>query len=55
MEPKDPNFNFKTLYDYLAQRNFVIYPGKLSKYPTFRLGNIGELYEDDIRELMRLL
>jgi 2-aminoethylphosphonate-pyruvate transaminase len=30
----------------------VIYPGKLSKFPTFRLGNIGELYESDIYELV---
>jgi 2-aminoethylphosphonate-pyruvate transaminase len=34
----------------LAERNIVIYPGKLSKAPSFRLGNIGELYPDDMYE-----
>jgi 2-aminoethylphosphonate-pyruvate transaminase len=52
LQPNDPKFNFKTLYDYLAQRNLVIYPGKLSKAPSFRLGNIGEIYPEDIHELI---
>lgn len=52
IQPDHPNFNFKTLYEYLAQRNFVIYPGKLAKLPTFRLGCIGEIYEEDIHALI---
>ena len=31
------------MYDYLAKDNFVIYPGKKTKAPTFRIGSIGEL------------
>lgn len=50
LQPNHPRFNFKTLYDYLAERNIVIYPGKLSKAPSFRLGNIGELYAEDMHE-----
>ena len=50
LQPIHPKFNFKTLYDYLAERNIVIYPGKLSKAPSFRLGNIGELYAEDMYE-----
>jgi 2-aminoethylphosphonate-pyruvate transaminase len=50
MQPNHPKFNFKSLYDFLAERNIVIYPGKLSKAPSFRLGNIGELYADDMYE-----
>lgn len=50
MQPSHPKFNFKSLYDFLAERNIVIYPGKLSKAPSFRLGNIGELYPDDMYE-----
>ncbi|OMJ68358.1 hypothetical protein SteCoe_34215 [Stentor coeruleus] len=50
LQPNHPRFNFKTLYDYLAERNIVIYPGKLSKAPSFRLGNIGELYAQDMHE-----
>jgi len=50
LQPSHPKFNFKVLYDYLAERNIVIYPGKLSKAPSFRLGNIGELYSQDMYE-----
>jgi 2-aminoethylphosphonate-pyruvate transaminase len=30
----------------------VIYPGKLSKVDCFRIGNIGQLYPDDIQTLL---
>ena len=52
LEPKHPRFNFKILYDFLAQNNIVIYPGKLPKVPSFRIGNIGDLDEADMRECM---
>src|SRR3990170_4331803 len=47
--PADPRFDFKTLYDRLAQRGYLIYPGKLTKIDSFRIGCIGRLYEKDIR------
>jgi 2-aminoethylphosphonate-pyruvate transaminase len=46
--PADPRFDFKTLYDRLAQRGYLIYPGKLTKIDSFRIGCIGRLYEKDI-------
>ena len=52
LQPNHPKFNFKTLYDFLAERGIVIYPGKLSKAPSFRLGNIGELYAKDMYECL---
>ena len=52
LEPDHPNYDFKKFYNYLTDREFVIYPGKLSQYPTFRLGNIGEIYESDILALI---
>jgi 2-aminoethylphosphonate-pyruvate transaminase len=55
MQPHHPKFNFQTLYDYLAERGIVIYPGKLSKAPSFRLGNIGELYPEDMYECIEKL
>lgn len=48
LEPKHPKFNFKKMYDYLASRGIVIYPGKLSKAPSFRLGSIGDLHTEDM-------
>lgn len=48
---EDNKFTFKQMYDYVKDRGFAIYPGKLTKVDTFRLGNIGEIYEEDINNL----
>jgi 2-aminoethylphosphonate-pyruvate transaminase len=47
--PTDPRFDFKVLYDKLAERGYLIYPGKLTKIDSFRIGCIGRLSETDIR------
>ncbi|MGQ0570339.1 MAG: 2-aminoethylphosphonate--pyruvate transaminase [Armatimonadota bacterium] len=47
--PADPHFEFKTFYDRLAARGYLIYPGKLTKIDSFRIGCIGRLSEDDMR------
>jgi 2-aminoethylphosphonate-pyruvate transaminase len=47
----DNNFNFNEFYSRLNEKGFVIYPGKLSKTDCFRIGNIGQLFPDDIRNL----
>ena len=47
--PADPRFDFQTFYDQLAANGFVIYPGKLTVAPSFRIGCIGHLNADDMR------
>ena len=47
--PSDPAFEFKTFYDSLRQRGYVIYPGKLTVADSFRIGCIGHVFETDIR------
>ena len=47
--PADPRFDFKVLYDKLAERGYLIYPGKLTKIDSFRIGCIGRLSEADMR------
>lgn len=49
--PDDPKFNFERFYQKLSERGFVIYPGKLSKRDAFRIGNIGQIFPDDISRL----
>ncbi|MGL5330281.1 MAG: 2-aminoethylphosphonate--pyruvate transaminase, partial [Peptostreptococcaceae bacterium] len=44
-------FTFIEMYNYIKERGFAIYPGKLTDVDTFRLGNIGEIYEEDINNL----
>ena len=46
MQPK--NFNFNQFYDALSQKDFLIYPGKLTVADTFRIGCIGNLHEQDM-------
>lgn len=45
------DFSFPKFYQYIKDNGFVIYPGKLTDFDTFRIGNIGEIYESDIRKL----
>ena len=48
----DSSFNFMTFYKAVKERGFVLYPGKISQADTFRIGNIGNVYPDDIRRLL---
>jgi 2-aminoethylphosphonate-pyruvate transaminase len=43
--PRDPNFHFEQFYEALRVRGFTIYPGKLTKRPSFRIGTIGQIDE----------
>ncbi len=46
--PADPNFVFEDLYDRLKDQGYVIYPGKLTVAPSFRIGCIGNLGEAEM-------
>jgi 2-aminoethylphosphonate-pyruvate transaminase len=46
LTPRDANFHFEKFYEALRQKGFAIYPGKLTKRDSFRIGNIGHLNED---------
>ena len=50
--PTDPNYDFDAFYAALKARRFVIYPGKVSDADTFRIGNIGHVFPNDMRELV---
>ncbi len=50
--PDDPKFSFRPFYDAMKARRFVIYPGKVSHAETFRIGTIGHVFPDDIRQLV---
>ncbi|MEI3559122.1 MAG: 2-aminoethylphosphonate--pyruvate transaminase [Akkermansia muciniphila] len=47
----EEDFVFQEFYEALKERGFVIYPGKISEAPTFRIGNIGDVFPDDFRRL----
>ena len=50
--PDHPAFTFDSFYAAMKVRRFVIYPGKVSEADTFRIGTIGHVFPDDIRELI---
>ncbi len=50
--PGHPAFRFDRFYQQLNERGFVIYPGKLSKTDAFRIGNIGQIFPEDVKSLL---
>jgi 2-aminoethylphosphonate-pyruvate transaminase len=41
--PADPRFVFEDFYGGLRARGYLIYPGKLTVAPSFRIGCIGRI------------
>ena len=52
-QPNDPKFNFEKFYNALSEKNFLIYPGKLTVAETFRIGCIGNLDEQDMMDTIK--
>ncbi|MFZ1325870.1 MAG: 2-aminoethylphosphonate--pyruvate transaminase [Candidatus Contendobacter sp.] len=50
--PGHPNFDFKTFYQAIKRRGFIIYPGKLTQVESFRIGCIGQLFEEQMRGVL---
>lgn len=53
--PESGKYDFKTFYDLLKTKGFVIYPGKVSKASAFRIGNIGDVYPADMERLVKAI
>jgi 2-aminoethylphosphonate-pyruvate transaminase len=47
--PADPRFNFQIFYNKLKDKDYVIYPGKLTVADSFRMGCIGQLGKIEIK------
>ena len=39
--PDDPKYDFKTFYQEVKKRGYILYPGKLTQVETFRVGCMG--------------
>lgn len=52
LSPTDPRFSFATFYDAMKDRGFLLYPGKVSRADTFRIGTIGHVFPADMRRLI---
>ncbi len=51
--PSSSQYDFKKFYEKLKAKGFVIYPGKVSVADTFRIGNIGHVFPEDIHILIQ--
>ncbi|MFQ1884652.1 2-aminoethylphosphonate--pyruvate transaminase [Aeromonas veronii] len=50
--PAHPDYRFADFYQRLKAQGFVIYPGKVSQADCFRIGNIGDVTPDRVRDLL---
>ena len=50
--PENCDYTFKEMYEFIKERGYAIYPGKVTEAETFRIGNIGEIYPEDIHKLI---
>lgn len=48
LAPASPNYNFAKLYQGVRDKGFILYPGKLTKVETFRVGCIGAIGPSDL-------
>lgn len=48
-------FCFSQFYDYFKENGFLLYSGKLPEYDAFRIGNIGEISDEDLTQFLSLL
>lgn len=53
--PEHANFSFEEMYAYVKEKGYAIYPGKLTDAKTFRIGNIGEIYEEDMMNVYHIM
>src|SRR5947207_3653855 len=50
--PDTESFAFDAFYRLLSDKGFIIYPGKISRANTFRIGSIGRIFPSDINALV---
>jgi len=50
--PGDPNYAFKAFYEQVKARGYILYPGKLTQVETFRVGCIGAIDANEMRNVV---
>ena len=53
--PTDPKFDFEEFYTRLNDKDYVIYPGKVSDADCFRIASCGRIFKNDIRDVLRAI
>lgn len=50
--PPDPAYAFKPFYEKVKARGYILYPGKLTQVETFRVGCIGAIDANEMRNVV---
>jgi 2-aminoethylphosphonate-pyruvate transaminase len=50
--PSDPAYDFRTFYEKTRERGYILYPGKLTQVETFRVGCIGAIDSNEMRNVV---
>ena len=50
--PADPAYDFKAFYEKVRARGYILYPGKLTQVETFRVGCIGAIDANEMRNVV---
>jgi 2-aminoethylphosphonate-pyruvate transaminase len=53
--PTDPTYTFREFYDRVRDKGFILYPGKLTQVETFRVGCIGAIGPDEMRQAVNAI
>jgi 2-aminoethylphosphonate-pyruvate transaminase len=53
LAPGVPGYDFKALYAEVKRRGFILYPGKLTQVETFRVGCIGAIGPNEMRQAVQ--
>ena len=54
-EPDSADYSFDDLHNYMIERDFTIYPGKVGELNTFRIANIGDVHPEDMSKFIEHL
>jgi 2-aminoethylphosphonate-pyruvate transaminase len=50
--PADAAYDFRTFYAKVRERGYILYPGKLTQVETFRVGCIGAIDGNEMRNVV---
>lgn len=53
--PQNDNFEFERFYNLVKSKGFVLYPGKVTKVPSFRIGSIGRINSSHIKSALNAI
>ena len=55
LSPRDPKYDFERLYNDVRDLGYVLYPGKLTKVSTFRVGCVASIQPAQMQDAVRAI